>query len=279
MNIFDKSRRRMNLASLLSFVLTMSYLLPLPQSSAEANETSDQMSVPFEVLVGDEDPFFEGVPFTTNLNLVCPGAHKTKQITCTIEPVVTPDQWSDYTGYAVTGSIDVYICLYDWRFHIENYCADQIGDDPDYDAVYRNLVEDLPLNTVSKITFPSWPSNYFWLEVQAPGGSDWSNAWEQVLPQKKNLTVKVSGTKTVRYGQTTKFTVTANPKISATCKIYRFNGGYTQVATVKLNRGRGSGSHRWLWRDWRNATAITLTAICETTKHRGVGYLLVSAYP
>jgi hypothetical protein len=216
-----------------------------------------------------------------NLNLQCPSELSGKQFKCTIEPVIKPsDPLSPYANHLVTGVIEIHLCLFTSRL-IRDDCSELVQSSDDYEAQHKQVLTDVPLGQVTQIVIPLLAFQYdLGLELVAPGGGA-TLSWEKSnsQPLKKKLTVKVRGTKTITYGQTTSFSISTWPRVSATCKVYRFNGTYRLVATVKLTKGIGQGRHRWLWSNKNRTTAITLTARCETAKLAGTGYLIVTAYP
>jgi hypothetical protein len=236
-------------------------------------ESEEVLTVPLETLKN------ELVDYQTELNLKCPKNIKKKFFRCTINPVVIPAEYSAYKDFTVTGITPVYVCLFDWRAVRDN--CETLGDNgKGYNAVYKQILFDIPLNQSKSIKIPKWPTPYFALEVEVDGGFG-SGSWTtRSTSSKKGLQVKITGQKDVTYGETTTFSIRISPSLTATCKVYRYYGGfYSLVATARITKGKGSGSHRWLWNDDWKATAITLTANCESSTHAGIGYLLVNAYP
>ena len=204
--------------------------------------------------------------YSLELNLKCPTtATKNKAITCSIQPTASLD------NLVLEGDLSLDACLFSGGYALD--CSDQ----------YNGLVERKKLTATlgKKTTFTLKGTQTQYAQVLVKDPVSLAIAAEEYFwsrsSNKKAITVRLATSQSVLFGETHRFNVSTTPKISGTCKIYRFNVTRQEVASVKLTNGRASGRHRWTW-STPGDVSLTLTAVCSSSKYEGTGYALVNGY-
>ena len=204
--------------------------------------------------------------YSLELNLKCPTtATKNKAITCSIQPTASLD------NLVLEGDLSLDACLFSGGYALD--CFDQ----------YSGLVERKKLTATlgKKTTFTLKGTQTQYAQVLVKDPVSLAIATEEYFwsrtSNKKAITVRLTTSQSVIFGETHRFNVSTTPKISGTCKIYRFNLARYEVASVKLTNGRASGRHRWTW-STPGDVSLTLTAVCSSSKYEGTGYALVNGY-